>query len=116
MDNIWNVLLCKLDGNKVLNPTNNPTESGRYLCTCVRMFGKDEVARYLKVMEYDANNKHWHDIGNPSGLSHNILAWTDKIQPCDFCDYCYLAGGYFTASDLMGKDCYINDGVEVNEA
>ena len=46
-------------------------------------------------MEYDANKNYWHDCGNKSGISHNILAWTDKINVCDFNDFNYIAGGYF---------------------
>lgn len=95
MNDIWNIILHKLDGNTLVSPENNPTESGRYLCTCIKRWQGEEVARYLQIMEYDAPNHHWHDCGNASGISHNILAWTDKIQPCEFTDYDYLIGGYF---------------------
>lgn len=95
MNNIWNVILYKLDGNTLINSENNPTESGRYLCTCVRKLPEEELQRYLQVMEYDASRNYWHDCGNKSGISHNILAWTDKIKPCDFADFDYIAGGYF---------------------
>ena len=95
MENIWNVILHKLDGNQLVSPENNPTESGRYLCTCVQKWNGEEVARYLQIMEYDVKKNHWHDCGNPSGISHSILAWTDKIKPCEFTDYEYLVGGYF---------------------
>lgn len=38
MNDIWNVILYKLDGNTLISSENNPTESGRYLCTCVQMW------------------------------------------------------------------------------
>lgn len=92
MSDIWNVILHKLDGDTLSCSKNNPVVSGRYLCTCVRMWQGKEQARYLQVMEYDANKCHWHDCGNKSGISHSILAWTDKIPVCDFADFCYVAG------------------------
>lgn len=94
MGDIWNVILCTLDGNVVVSSTNNPKESGRYLCTCVNFWQGKEVARYLQMMQYDSKNNCWHDCGYPSGISHTILAWTDKITPCDFVDFDYMAGGY----------------------
>ena len=95
MDNIWNVILHKLDNNNVARPTNNPVETGNYLCTCVHFFNGKEIVRYLQVMHYNSEKNCWHDCNNVSGISHNILAWTDKIKPCDFTDYDYLVGGYF---------------------
>ena len=95
MDEIWNVILYKLDGNKLVNPENNPSKSGQYLCTCVQIRYGEEQNRYLHVMEYDADEQHWHDCGNKNGTSHYILAWTDKIDVCNFADYNYVAGGYF---------------------
>ena len=89
MNDIWNVVLYKLNGNTLISSKNNPTKSGRYLCTCVQMWQGEEQKRYLQVMEYDASKNHWHDCGNESGISHNILAWTDKIIPCDFTDFDY---------------------------
>lgn len=38
MDNIWNVVLQMLDGNTIVGSDNNPSESGKYLCTCVTMW------------------------------------------------------------------------------
>ena len=90
---IWNVVLYKVDGDRLVRSENNPKESGRYLCTCVRMWQGEEQGRYLQVMEYDANKNHWHDCGNKNGISHGILAWTDKVIPCDFKDFDYVAGG-----------------------
>lgn len=95
MNNIWNVILHKLDGNKLLNPENNPSESGKYLCTCVRFWDGKEVLRYLQIMYYDAKKNYWHDENNASGISHNVLAWTDKIKPCEFLDFHYVVGGNF---------------------
>ena len=95
MNDIWNVVLYKLNGNTLISSKNNPTKSGRYLCTCIQMWQREEQKRYLQVMEYDASKNHWHDCGNESGISHNILAWTDKIIPCDFTDFDYIAGGCF---------------------
>lgn len=95
MDDIWNIILHKLAGDRLVSKESNPIESGRYLCTCVKIWDGKEVSRYLQIMEYDANKNHWHDCGNQSGISHNILAWTDKIKPCTFTDYNYLVGGYF---------------------
>ena len=96
MDNIWNVILHNVDeNNQLVNPQNNPKESGRYLCTCVNFYYGEEQNRYLQVMEYDVKKNYWHDCGHANGISHNILAWTDKISPCLFTDFTYLAGGYF---------------------
>lgn len=96
MDNIWNIILYKQNDDKQLvKPKNNPKESGKYLCTCVNIYADEEAARYLQIMEYDAVKDYWHDCGHPTGISHNILAWTDKIKPCDFTNYNYIIGGYF---------------------
>ena len=95
MNNIWNVLIGKLENNKIIESNNNPKKSGRYLCTCISYLNREEQSRYLQIMEYDANKNYWHDCGNKSGISHNILAWTDKINVCDFNDFNYIAGGYF---------------------
>lgn len=94
-DQIWNVILHQLHDNQLQEPVNNPAHSGRYLCTCVQTWNGEEVARYLQVMEYDAEKKYWHDCGNKHGISHHILAWTDQIMPCSYKDYTYLVGGYF---------------------
>lgn len=95
MKNIWNVILYKLNENQLVSPKNNPTKSGRYLCTCVRKLDTGEIVRYLQIMEYNVKKNYWHDLGNSSGISHNILAWTDKVSPCDFENYDYSVGGYF---------------------
>ena len=95
MSDIWNVILHTLDGNTLVRPNNNPKTSGDYLCTCVKFWQGEEIARYLHIMHYDAKNNHWHDCGNASGISHNILAWTDSIKPSDFTNFDYLIGGYF---------------------
>ena len=92
---MWNIVLSKIENNTIMGADNNPAKSGRYLCTCVSMWYNEEAKRYLQVMEYDANRNYWHDCGNPSGVSHNVLAWTDKIQPCDFTDFEYVTGGFF---------------------
>lgn len=97
-DNIWNISLSELNENNYVITRNNPTKSGKYLCTCVQMYNREEVSRYLQIMEYDADKTYWHDCGNKSGISHNILAWTDKIKPCAFSDYEYIAGGLFVES------------------
>jgi hypothetical protein len=91
----WIILLCEIENNTIKPIGKNPKESGNYLCTCVRMWDNKEVARYLQIMTFDVNKNHWHDIGNPSGISHNILAWTESIKPCDFENFTYLGGGYF---------------------
>lgn len=94
MENIWNIVLYKLDGDKLISPKNNPTKSGRYLCTCVRNLSDNEVARYLQIMEYNSKTNTWHDCGIKNGISHTILAWTDKIMTCDFVDYDFISGGF----------------------
>ena len=91
---IWNVLLSTIDNNKIIPSKNNPKVSGKYLCTCVLMW-QGEKHKYLQIMEYDANKNYWHDCGNKSGISHNILAWTDDIKPCEFDDFEYITGGFF---------------------
>lgn len=94
MNNIWNVALQKVVGNTIVGSDNNPSKSGKYLCTCVSMWQGEEAARYLQMMYYDKDKNYWHDC-NGHGISHNVLAWTDKIVPCDFTDFCYIPGGVF---------------------
>ena len=48
MNDIWNVVLYKLNGNTLISSKNNPTKSGRYLCTCVQMWQGEEQKRYIK--------------------------------------------------------------------
>lgn len=79
----------------LLNQKNNPLKSGKYLCTCVNFCGDRECARYLQIMYYDKETNDWNDCDNTHKISHNIIAWTDKISVCDFHDYDYLAGGIF---------------------
>ena len=95
MNDIWNIILYKEDDDKLVRSNNNPKNSGTYLCTCVNFWQGKEVSRYLQMMHYNAEKNHWHDCGNASGISHNILAWTDKINPCDFTNFEYSIGGYF---------------------
>lgn len=97
-EGIWNIILHKKDKestNKLITPNNNPTESGRYLCTCVQYWNDEEIRRYLQIMEYDAKKRNWHDCGNQSGISHNILAWTNEVPICAFDNYNYIIGGHF---------------------
>lgn len=96
MNNMWNVILYGLNENQLVETKNNPTESGRYLCTCVRKnMTTEEIERYLQVMQYNAEQKCWHDCDyNTNVFSHNILAWTDVIEPCDFDNFELLPGGY----------------------
>ncbi len=86
----WHIILNTLDGNKIVSSKNNPNQSGQYLCTCILRSGDNEH-RYLRVMEYDADKKYWHDIGNKSGISHVILAWKHE-DVCIFSDFDYKAG------------------------
>jgi len=86
----WHVILSTLDGNKIVPSKNNPKQSGEYLCTCILRSGNNEH-RYLRMMKYDADKKHWHDIGNRSGISHVILAWKYE-DVCTFSDFDYKAG------------------------
>lgn len=94
----WNVILNTFNGNKIVPSKNSPKKSGQYLCTCILRSG-DIEHRYLRMMEYDADKKHWHDIGNKSGISHVILAWK-KQEVCMFSDFDYHAGV------LYEKDSY----------
>lgn len=93
---MWNVILSRVENNVIKQSENNPTKSGRYVCTCVICREKKEYHRYLQMMEYDAKSSHWHDIGNNNAISHLILAWTDCIEVCDFMDFEYHSGGYLT--------------------
>ena len=89
----WHVILNTLAGNTIVSSKNNPKQSGQYLCTCILRSG-DHEHRYLRIMEYDTNKNHWHDIGNKSAISHVILAW--KYQDvCTFSDFDYESGVLF---------------------
>ena len=44
-------------------------------------------------MAYNAEKGFWHDCNHPHGISHVILAWTNKVKPCKFQSFDYLAGG-----------------------
>lgn len=93
----WNVILCSLSINNRIIPSNNqPLFSGEYLCTCVRSWvddnGVKQIHRYLRMMAYNKEKNLWHDIGNSSGISHNILAWASGIDACDFRDFDLFCG------------------------
>ena len=91
----WHVILNTLEGNKIVLSKNNPKQSGQYLCTCIlRSRDREYEHRYLRIMEYDADKKHWHDIGNKSAISHVILAWKNQ-EVCTFSDFDYKAGVLF---------------------
>ncbi|MBQ8234022.1 MAG: hypothetical protein IJZ36_00380 [Bacilli bacterium] len=91
----WVVIKHKLNGNKVELPTNNPKNSGYYLCTCVHLMEKQIVNRYLQVMYYDKEKNCWSDYKTRNGLSHTILAWREDIKPCQAKDITYIGGGCF---------------------
>jgi len=89
---MWNIILSKESENVIYkNITNQPKESGIYLCTCVRKID-GKLYRYLRTMEYHKKDNHWTDIGSNSGCSHNILAWTDEIKPCEVDNFEYIVG------------------------
>ena len=98
-DNFWHILLSTVEDGKIVLSDDQPTKSGQYLCTCVIVWGDKLITRYLKVMEFDNENKYWHDCGRRHSISHNILAWTDKVSVSEFDDFNYLAGGYFLKKD-----------------
>ena len=89
----WNVVLNKLENNKVISSTNNPKKDGRYLCTCIQKSGDDEY-RYLQIMEYNTKRNYWHDCGNQNGTSHNVLVWKEE-DVCDFAEFDYCVGTLF---------------------
>lgn len=91
-DDVWNVMLTGPNGEK---SENTPAASGKYLCTCVQYYDGKETNRYLKMMEYNKDRNYWHDSGHPGAISHYVLAWTNKIIPCQFNDYNYEIGGRF---------------------
>ena len=93
MKDFWNVILHTVADDKVKAPKNNPKKSGNYLCTCIQYWNGEEVNRYLQVMAYNAEKGFWHDCNHPHGISHVILAWTNKVKPCKFQSFDYLAGG-----------------------
>ena len=92
MESIWTPLYSTIDGNRLVNPTNHPEKSGDYVCTCIHPLLDGDFHRILKIKHYNAISNQWHDVGNPYGLSHILLAYTDKIDPCDI-EFDYLAGG-----------------------
>lgn len=95
-DGLWNICLPHLDEENRVVTENNPAKSGKYLCTCVEESASSkELFKYLQVMEYDVDKNYWHDCGYEYRISHNILAWTDKVKPCEFSDYEYISGGLF---------------------
>lgn len=95
MENIWNVVLYEKsnDGLLRINPEDNPKQSGEYLCTCVQYWAGLEVERYLQIMSYDAEKNCWYDRKHKGSLSHTILAWTDKVEVCNFKDFEYAGSG-----------------------
>lgn len=89
----WNIVLNTLNGNKIVPSKNNPDKPGDYLCTCI-IKSEEYEHRYLKVVSYNADRKYWHDVGNPHGISHIVLAWKEQ-QVCDFDDFDYETGMLF---------------------
>lgn len=90
----WHLVLHHVLDNVIVPiGDDNPPSKGKYLCTCVQHLNKEEVFRYLRIMEWDGVK--WHNLGTPHGISHAVLAWTDDISVCDFSDYNYMTGGYF---------------------
>lgn len=93
----WNVILSYPEGGYI-RTVNNPTSSGRYLCTCILHADGVKDIKYLQMMEYDAEKDYWHDVGRESAISHTVLAWA-KVDVCDFEDYVYHAGGWLSKKD-----------------
>lgn len=95
-EEVWHLVLYKIGKDDMLKgPTDNPKKSGVYLCTCVIIYQGKVLKRYLQTMEYNKEKNYWHDVGKEHAISHNVLAWTNKIQPCKAEIDC-LGGGYFT--------------------
>lgn len=97
---MWNILLSDIKSETIVPSKNNinPTKSGQYLCTCVHFWNNKEIKRYLQMMEYDQKTNHWSDCNSKNHISHNILAWTDDVNVCDFNDFEYIIGGYFKST------------------
>ena len=76
---------CKID---FASSSSNPLTNAYHL-----YWNGEEVSRYLQVMAYNAEKGFWHDCNHPHGISHVILAWTNKVKPCKFQSFDYLAGG-----------------------
>lgn len=88
----WIPLFSKVEGNRLINPENHPKMSGDYICTCIYPLANGKFKRFLKIKHYCLETDRWHDVGNPSGLSHIILAYIDRIDVCDV-DFEYEVGG-----------------------
>ena len=81
-----------LNENNVLQPNpNNPKLSGEYVCTCVKHVG-EELYYYMRVMAFDVEKQYWHDIGNPSSISHCIIAYAEDMPLCTSTNFIYKAG------------------------
>ena len=89
----WNILLYRKEGGNIIAPSNNPTMSGRYICTCLLKNGEHEL-RYLQVTEYNHAENRWHDPGKPRAISHHILAWKNQ-DVCDFADFIIEHGIFY---------------------
>lgn len=114
-DGMWNVCLSHFNEENKIVTENNPAKTGRYLCTCVQEYPSlKESYKYLNVMEYDADKNYWHDCGYEHRISHNILAWTDKVKPCEFSDYEYIFGGLFmeTQEDVASESENLEEDIE----
>ncbi len=95
-EEVWHLVLYEIGKDNMLKgPTDNPKKSGVYLCTCIIIYQGNVLKRYLQTMEYNKEKNYWHDVGKERAISHNVLAWTNKIQPCK-AEIDYLGGGCFT--------------------
>lgn len=50
MNDIWNVVLYKLNGNMLISSKNNPTKSGRYLFKCGKEKNRNDIYRLWNMM------------------------------------------------------------------
>lgn len=95
---IWHPIPSTLKRNKVVSSSNQPKESGNYLCTCVRWDSGGNKTKYISIVHYDKARNCWHDIDNAFGRSHSVLAWAEGVEVCDFDNFEYHCGHILSRS------------------
>lgn len=76
----WHLIRYNTDGSGISCLIDSPSQSGKYLCTCIVEAGNVKF-RYLKMMQYDSATNTWKDDFG-KGISSKIIAWKEE-QPYD---------------------------------
>ena len=92
MNDIWNVVLYKLNGNMLISSKNNPTKSGRYLFKCGKEKNRNDIYRLWNIMLVKITGMI---VEMKAEFLTTFLLGQIKLSLVIFTDFDYIAGGRF---------------------